>query len=276
MTRSVLVVALALSGLAPGVPLSTAQGATQPPAQSPPAAAQPAPAPRPQGALGGGVGRPVTVTVAVTDGGGLGVANTHVAISGPVTREGATVADGSFRALAVKPGTYRFRFEREGFITLERDVTVRSGQPTDVDVMLTRAPAPSAPAAPPPDAAPPQLSAGTAPPGQARNVVLVDFIERNLVSGHDPKREDQLGCTASAKTTLLQLRENTAETSNPDADEVLYVVAGEGSLRLGNRDVGLSSSTVAIVPRGTVRAITRKGRNPLIVLSIVSGPACTK
>ena len=57
---------------------------------------------------------------------------------------------------------------------------------------------------------------------------------------------------------------------------MLYVVAGEGTLRLGNRDLPLASSTIAIVPRGTVRGLTRKGKNPLIVLSVVSGQACTK
>ena len=82
--------------------------------------------------------------------------------------------------------------------------------------------------------------------------------------------------TASARTTLLQLRESGKEEARTDADEVLYVVAGEGTLRLGNRDLPLSSSTTAIVPRGTVRGLTRKGRNPLIVLSVVSGPPCTK
>ena len=94
--------------------------------------------------------------------------------------------------------------------------------------------------------------------------------------GSDPLKEDQLGCTASAKTTLLQVRDPLPERAVADADEVLYVVAGEGTLRLGNRDVPLSATTLAIVPRGTVRALTRRGRNPLILLSTVSGPPCTK
>ena len=88
-------------------------------------------------------------------------------------------------------------------------------------------------------------------------------------------KQDEVGCTASARTTLLQLREPGKEEARPDADEVLYVVAGEGTLRLGNRDLPLASSTVAVVPRGTVRGLTRKGKNPLILLSVVSGPACT-
>jgi mannose-6-phosphate isomerase-like protein (cupin superfamily) len=103
----------------------------------------------------------------------------------------------------------------------------------------------------------------------------VDFLDKNLIGGRDPVKRDELGCTASARTTLLQLRESGKEEARADADEVIYVVAGEGTLRLGNRDLPLASSTIAVVPRGTVRGLTRKGKNPLILLSVVSGPACT-
>jgi mannose-6-phosphate isomerase-like protein (cupin superfamily) len=98
----------------------------------------------------------------------------------------------------------------------------------------------------------------------------------NHLSGRDPIKSDQLGCTASARTTLLQIRDDLEEKSMPDADEVLYVVAGQGSLRLGNKDVPLEAGGLAVVPRGTVRGLSRKGKNPLIVLSVVSGPPCTK
>ena len=98
----------------------------------------------------------------------------------------------------------------------------------------------------------------------------MDYIEQN------PVKEDQLGCTASAKTTLLQLKDPLPEQSRADADEVLYVVAGEGTLRLGGKDMPLKSSSLVVVPRGTTRAVTRKGRNPMYLLSIVSGTPCTK
>ena len=118
-------------------------------------------------------------------------------------------------------------------------------------------------------------SANNAPPGDARALSIVDFLESNHLSGRDPSRTDQLGCTASAKTTLVQVRDSLEEKSLADADEVLYVVAGEGSLRLGNKDVSLAAGGLAVVPRGTARGLTRKGKNPLMVLSVVSGPPCT-
>jgi mannose-6-phosphate isomerase-like protein (cupin superfamily) len=215
---------------------------------------------------------PATVNVNVTDPAGLPLSEAKVSGTGPVMRESQTTAGGITRFLNVKPGTYRLRFERDGFITLERDITVKGGAPLDVDVTLTPAPAP---AAPPPAAVPAKPAGPSAPPGDPRTLDLVGFLERNGL-GRDPIKTDQLGCTASARTTLIQIRDETKEDARPDADEVIYVVAGDGTLRLGNTDVSLSAAALAIVPRGTVRGLTRKGRNPLIVLSIVSGEACTK
>lgn len=96
------------------------------------------------------------------------------------------------------------------------------------------------------------------------------------LNGKDPNKSDEVGCTASARTTLLQIPNELEDKAAPDADEVLYVVGGQGSLRLGNKDVQLETGSLAVVPRGTVRGLTRKGKKPLIVLSVVSGPPCTK
>ena len=136
---------------------------------------------------------------------------------------------------------------------------------------------PPNPPKPPPSKAPEPAAASVnnAPPGDARALSIVDFLESNHLTGRDLSRSDQLGCTASAKTTLIQVRDAIEEKSLADADEVLYVVAGEGTLRLGNKDVGLEAGGLAVVPRGTVRGLTRKGKNPLMLLSVVSGPPCT-
>lgn len=243
---------------------------SQPPAApSPPAVpSQPAPVKRRPPAP---VMTPVTVTLTVTDKAGAPIGDVKVSASGDVSRETQTTAGGIARFLSVKPGDYRLRLERDGFIALERDITVKGGLALDVSVSLS--PASEPPSKPP---APVASSSTSAPPGQARALSLVDFLETNHLTGRDPVRIDQLGCTASANTTLLQIRDDLPEKAQSDADEVLYVVAGEGSVRLGNKDVSLEAGSLAIVPRGTVRALTRKGKNPLMVLSVVSGPACTK
>jgi mannose-6-phosphate isomerase-like protein (cupin superfamily) len=254
---------------APAKPEGTVapEGAAKPPARRAPARRPAAPA-------------VTTAVVTVTDGTGDPLPGTEIAVTGPVERHGRTAANGSLNLAGLRAGTYRFRFAREGFITLERDVTIRTTQRETIEAVLTAAEEAPARAAATVDGPPAATSAPAdeprhVPAGEPRSLLVADFVERNFIGGREPRREDEIGCTAAARTALLQLRENTPEEARPDADEVLYVVAGEGTLRLGNRDVKLVSSTVAVVPRGTARAITRRGRNPLILLSVISGPACT-
>jgi mannose-6-phosphate isomerase-like protein (cupin superfamily) len=253
------------------VSVGEAQQQTPPPPQTaPPATPRAAPSSGP---------RASTVTVTVTDDAGAPVQGVTVTVTGPVTRTVTTIANGTARLLGMRSGNYRLRFEHQGFITLERDVTMRAGAVPEIDVTLSPAAAPPPPTVEETQArekAPPESEREQAPPGDPRYVTIVDFLDKNLIGGREPSKRDELGCTASARTTLLQLREAGKEEARTDADEMLYVVAGEGTLRLGNRDLPLSSSTTAIVPRGTVRGLTRKGKNPLIVLSVVSGPPCTK
>lgn len=228
-------------------------------------------APQRQGAAA--AARSVTMNVTVTDSTGTPIPGAQISVTGPVTRDGVTSDAGALRLLGIRPGTYRLRFEHEGYVTLERELAVTAGKAASVDVTLSEAaPAP----APEPALPAPEEGPGEAPAGEPRATNLANFVEKNFIGSRDPQREDEIGCTASARTTLLQLRDNTREEARADADEVIYVIAGEGTLRLGNKDVPLESSVTAVIPRGTVRAISRKGRNPLIVLSVVSGPACTK
>jgi mannose-6-phosphate isomerase-like protein (cupin superfamily) len=57
---------------------------------------------------------------------------------------------------------------------------------------------------------------------------------------------------------------------------MLYVVAGEGTLLIPNHaPAAVAPGSLSIVPRGTPHAIERRGRNPLIVLSMLSGVPCT-
>ena len=213
----------------------------------------------------------LAMTVAAVDGRGAPVPDARVLLTGPVARDATTREDGTIRLIRLRAGTYRVRVEHARFVTLERDVAMRAGQSQTVEMTLSDAPAPPEPAQP----EKPEAEEAAAPPaGEPRSVLITDFVEKNFI-GRDPMREDDLGCTASARTRLIQLRESLPEASSADADEVLYVIAGDGTLRLGNRDVALQSGSLAVVPRGTVRSITRKGRNPLIVLSVVSGPSCT-
>jgi hypothetical protein len=262
---------LLLLGALSGSADAQAPAPTTQPAPQPAPATQPA-APRPRAATASATATG-TLTVNITDGGGLPVQGVDVRASGPLDREGTSLAGGLVRFLNLRGGDYRLRFAHSRFVLLERDVTMRPGASQTIDVMLSPAPDAPEPVAAP---APPPAAVNNAPAGEPRTVAVVDFVERNFISGRDGIKEDPLGCTASAKTTLVQVRDPLKERALPDADEVIYVVAGEGTLRLGNRDVALTATTLSVVPRGVVRGITRKGRNPLIYVSVLSGPPCTR
>lgn len=254
-------------------------GATpQDPPPTPPPQTAPAPKPaqrRPATQRARGSTATGTLTVTVADGGGLPLQGVEVRATGPLDREGTSLASGLVRFLNLRGGEYRLRFSHPKYVLLERDVVMRPGVSQSIDVTLSESPAAPEPEEKPEPEPKPEPTAN-APAGEARTTAVVDFIERNFISGRDPIKEDGLGCTASAKTTLVQVRDPQPERALADTDEVIYVVAGEGTLRLGNRDVPLEATALAVIPRGTVRGITRKGRNPLIFLSVQSGPPCTR
>jgi hypothetical protein len=231
---------------------------TPPAAQAPPrATARPAPA--------------SAVNVQVTDGAGLPLANVQVTAQGPVSRDGATAADGSVRFANMRAGAYRLRFVREGSITLERDVTVRSTEPLLVDVTLSAAPPPPKPVEPPKPA--PTTTASDkslGPPAEPKITPIPTFLEKNFI-GREGRKDSPLGCTTTAAATLVQLREALLNQTHDDADEWIYVVAGEGTLRLGTADQRVQAGTLALVPHTVAHGLLPGGRNPLIFVSILSG-----
>ena len=258
---------LLIGALSANAAAQTPTPTPQPAPQTAPPAKPPTPRPRPAPATATG-----TLTVNISDGGGLPVQGVDVRLTGPLDREGKSLAGGLVRFLNLRGGDYRLRFTHPKFVLFERDVTMRPGASQTVEVTLSPAPEAPEPETPAPSPGPAPVNA---PAGEPATVAVVDFVERHFISGRDGFKEDPLGCTASAKTTLVQVRDPLPERALSDADEVIYVVAGEGTLRLGNRDVALSATTLSVIPRGTVRGITRKGRNPLIFVSVLSGPPCT-
>jgi hypothetical protein len=177
----------------------------------------------------------------------------------------------------VQPGSYRLRFTREGFVTLERDVTVRSGQPLKVDITMTPAPPPPPPPACPEPAKPiepePATKASGGPIGEPKTVGIPTFVELNFI-GRAPRKDSQLGCVGSGTGTLVQLREAVTEQVFDAADLWLYVVAGEGALRVNEKEERLAAGTFSVVPRTMRHSILPRGKNPLILLVIETGKAC--
>ena len=125
-------------------PVTPATPATQgapaqpavPPA-APPGAAAPQRRPAPTS---------ITLTVHVTNRAGAAARDVAVTAEGPVTRDGVTDAAGQALLRTVSNGTYRIRASGEKFITLEKEVVVRTGAPAaPVEMTLSAAPPPPAP-----------------------------------------------------------------------------------------------------------------------------------
>ena len=144
-----LVLAINASAQTPAPPAQPpAQTPAQPPATTPAPAKKPAQRRQPPAQTT----TPTSVTITITDASGAPLDNVHVTATGPVTRQTLSIDTGIARLNSVKPGDYRLRFEREGFMTLERDLTVKGGSPATIDVSLSPAPAPPPPPAPAPSA----------------------------------------------------------------------------------------------------------------------------
>jgi mannose-6-phosphate isomerase-like protein (cupin superfamily) len=195
---------------------------------------------------------------------------TSVKASGPVDREGVTDPSGLVSFTNMSAGTYRLRFERDEFVTFEKEVSIAAGKPMRVSAALTAAPPP--PPAPKPEPPPPppvpQPEGNYAPSITS----ITDFIEKNFIGSASVKRSP-LGCGGSSTSTLIQTKEPVAEHVH-DADEIIYVVAGEGTHRVGGRESALMAATFVFVPKGMPHSITRRSSRPLIFVSTLAGPPC--
>lgn len=267
---AVLLLTLMQTPAAPAKPAPPAT--TQPPVTQP--AAPPAtttPKPRPAG--------PSTTAAMlfVTDTGGKAIEGVKVSVTGPVDREVTSPSIGATRVDGLRPGTYRVRFTHEKFITFEKEIVWRAGTAAP-ELSVTLNPAPPPPAPPPAPPAPVVAAAPAAPklppPGSPKTVSLPDYIEKNFIKGSEPQKENLIGCSGLGQAMLWQVREPWNGRQHESADGMLYVVGGDGRLKLADREFTVSAGAFAVVPRGTTYSLSRSGRNPLIVLAMLAGAPC--
>jgi Cupin domain/Carboxypeptidase regulatory-like domain len=225
-----------------GVAIGTVGLAPTRAAQAPP---KPAPAQKPAAAAP----RTASVRIAVKDPEGTILSGVRLQLSGAAEGDFVTGGAGTVVVPNLKDGVYRVRCEREGFITLEREFTVRGGAYNQMDVVLNPAPPP-----PPP---------------------IVDYLDHNLI-GREPLKESVLACNPLETVRLLQLREGIAQHVHQGSDEMIYVVAGEGSVHIGEATTPLRSGSLVVVTNGTGHALDRSGKNPLIVVSTLIGEPCDR
>lgn len=208
-----------------------------------------------------------TLAIAVADPTGAPIANALVTLQGPAERSARTER-GRIAFEKLPAGTYRLRFEHDAFVTFEKEVSARGAKPIPVEVTLTPAP-PAKPVPCVPAVTPPPPVAETAPLA----LDLPEFIEKNHV-GRDPSKISAITCTPGGSASMIQIRDPMPEQRHADADEFLYVIAGTGSVRIGDRIEPLQSGSLALVPRTMPHVITARGRSPLFLLSIRAGEKC--
>jgi mannose-6-phosphate isomerase-like protein (cupin superfamily) len=250
--------ALAVGSTAYAQPAAATPAPAQPAAPAPAAQRRAAPAPR------GGI------AITVTDPHGLPIPGVHVTIDGSSDRSGDTNDSGQVNFVGMQGGTYRARFDGDKVISFEREIAVRSGQPTVIDVTLNPAPPPPAPPPAPVQPAPQEV---VGPPGMPQVLSIVDLAEKQL-SGNTPRRETLVSCSGNTRTTLVVLNQDQPDRLYDGAEVEYYVVAGQGAVRLNGRDTALSAGSYVSIPRNTSHSIARRGNRPLILLSVLSGEPC--
>ena len=251
--------------------LALQQPATAPaqtPAPSAPAPAAPVRRPAPTSS---------TVQVRVTDRTGAPAQGVQVTAEGPVSREGVTDASGQVQFRTMGNGSYRMRASGERFIALEKEVTVRAGATSaPIEFALSVAPAPApTPAAPEPAPAPAQpAAAADVKPGDLRILSIVEMWEKTP-NPKEPSRTYPIACSGLDRAEMLVVRENFNAPADASVDRMLYVVGGEATLTVNGRDQVVTNGWYAMIPRGTAHAWTRRGRNPVVILSTTGGQPCT-
>ena len=203
----------------------------------------------------------------VTDPSGTPLSGVKVTVEGPASRTTRTER-GRIAVEELPAGAYKLRFDLDGFVPLERELTARAGKPIDVKVTLSPAPKPPPPPEPPTPARPAGIKA---------DPVAIDiptFQEKNYV-GKSPAKTSVLTCAAGGVAVLLQIRDPFPQHVHDDADEFVYVVGGDGTGRVGGTDHRMQPGMLLMVPRGVPHGFTAR-KKPLVVLSIMAGAPCPK
>jgi mannose-6-phosphate isomerase-like protein (cupin superfamily) len=207
--------------------------------------------------------RPASLQIRVTDKAGTPLTAVRVTVQGISTREGKTDAAGCVTFDNMRAGRYMLRAERESFITLEKEFTISAERKKAVAASLSPAPEPV------------RVAAAPVTAGNPKVLSIPDLAERQLIA-REPIKESPIGCSGRTDARLIQIREPLASHAHADADETLYVVAGEGTLRIGDEDRRVAPGWFSIIPRGTAHTVTRTGRNPIIVVSVLNGESCAR
>ena len=85
-----------------------------------------------------------------------------------------------------------------------------------------------------------------------------------------------LACSGNTRSMLVLLTEDQAQRVYKDGESTYYVLDGQGSVKIGDRDGAVTSGSFVSVPRGMPFTITvnPRSKKPLAVLWVLSGERC--
>ena len=211
---------------------------------------------------------PVTFAIVVTDSTGAPVGDVRVTLTGVVTRSARTER-GRTVFESLPSGQYSIKFEKPGFITLDKEVTGKGAKPIDIPITLEREPEPPPKPVEPPPPPPPA-------PANDTKIAVLDmpaFIEKNYI-GRAAGKTTPMGCASGGSSTLIQMNEPLAQHTHDDADEFIYVIAGQGVAKLSGREESLGPAVFLMVPRGMPHMVSAGPKKPLVLMSVLAGAKC--
>jgi mannose-6-phosphate isomerase-like protein (cupin superfamily) len=109
---------------------------------------------------------------------------------------------------------------------------------------------------------------------QPQTVSIVDLVEREMIAKNEPRSETLIACSGNTRTTLVQLNQDQPRRLYDAAEMTYYVIAGEGALQMGDREIAIAPGSLIALPRGTGHGMLRRGKRPLILLATLSGSPC--
>ena len=108
--------------------------------------------------------------------------------------------------------------------------------------------------------------------GQATRKDLDQIMRQRPLGANENLRVTPLSNGGRSATYLMQVRRAEPLHHHTDSDMTMFVVRGEGSIRIDDRAANVKVGDVIHIPRNTTHAYTNKGSG-VSVLVIVYSPA---
>lgn len=77
---------------------------------------------------------------------------------------------------------------------------------------------------------------------------------------------------STTSVMCLEPGQATQRSSHRESDQILYVVEGEGTLRLGEQEIEAGAGTVALVPAGMEHQVLNQGEARLTMITVHAPP----